>query len=231
MGACLHWWAQNVDAARDRLRSWRISFCARSHPGVRRCAMWVKRASWGQRPAPEHESGTGGNLVARGGTDAHGNLQIGMTLDGRARILLSHRVAFALMAGRWPERDINHRNGVRNDNRWSNLREATHAQGRTLRRRRHSRKRPSNQRSRYGRGGGQKRVASVEHARARPIDAHEKIPAGRDVDASVGTAVIPEPATWAMLLIGFASLGFTGNRSRAGAFRSPSRPIHLKHGV
>lgn len=35
-----------------------------------------------------------------------------------------HRLAFALMEGRWPE-NIDHRNCVRADNRWENLREAT----------------------------------------------------------------------------------------------------------
>lgn len=35
-----------------------------------------------------------------------------------------HRLAFALMEGRWPE-NVDHRNCVRDDNRWANLREAT----------------------------------------------------------------------------------------------------------
>ena len=44
-------------------------------------------------------------------------------VDGR--LLLLHRVAFALMAGRWPSAHVDHRNGDRTDNRWQNLREAT----------------------------------------------------------------------------------------------------------
>jgi len=39
--------------------------------------------------------------------------------------LRGHRVVWALMTGAWPQRQIDHRNGVRDDNRWSNLREAT----------------------------------------------------------------------------------------------------------
>jgi HNH endonuclease len=61
------------------------------------------------------------------GTDSHGYLQICITANGRRRQYLARRVAFALMTGRCPERDIDHHNGVRNGNRWSNLREATHA--------------------------------------------------------------------------------------------------------
>lgn len=41
-----------------------------------------------------------------------------------------HRLAFFLMTGNWPDRknDIDHINGIKNDNRWSNLREVTRSQ-------------------------------------------------------------------------------------------------------
>lgn len=40
----------------------------------------------------------------------------------------AHRVAFLIMTDRWPSPEVDHENGVRSDNRWSNLREATVSQ-------------------------------------------------------------------------------------------------------
>lgn len=39
-----------------------------------------------------------------------------------------HRVIWFIMTGKWPEKPLDHINGVRNDNRWVNLREATVSQ-------------------------------------------------------------------------------------------------------
>ena len=44
------------------------------------------------------------------------------------KIYLAHRLAFLYMTGRWPTADTGHINCIRNDNRWTNLREATRGQ-------------------------------------------------------------------------------------------------------
>lgn len=42
--------------------------------------------------------------------------------------LLAHRIAYALVTGRWPEHEIDHQNGKTSDNRWQNIRSATRSQ-------------------------------------------------------------------------------------------------------
>lgn len=39
-----------------------------------------------------------------------------------------HRIAWIYMTGEWPQNEVDHKNGVRDDNSWGNLREATRKQ-------------------------------------------------------------------------------------------------------
>jgi hypothetical protein len=49
-------------------------------------------------------------------------------LDGRN--YREQRLAFFMMTGKWPDRDVDHINRIRSDNRWCNLRLATRSQSR-----------------------------------------------------------------------------------------------------
>lgn len=49
-----------------------------------------------------------------------------ITIDGRP--YLAHRLAWFFVTGEWPDKQIDHENGIRSDNRFSNLRKATPSQ-------------------------------------------------------------------------------------------------------
>lgn len=44
------------------------------------------------------------------------------------RSIGAHRIAWLLMTGAWPDREVDHRNRQKHDNRWSNLRAASRAE-------------------------------------------------------------------------------------------------------
>lgn len=59
-----------------------------------------------------------------GGLTSYGYIRI--SVDGRP--YQAHRLAWFYVHGRWPSNEIDHVNGVRSDNRLTNLREATPSQ-------------------------------------------------------------------------------------------------------
>lgn len=63
-----------------------------------------------------------------GHVNVHGYREVKIQVSGKKYSFIEHRLIWFLMNGEWPPHQIDHVNGVRDDNRWSNLRLATKAQ-------------------------------------------------------------------------------------------------------
>ena len=57
----------------------------------------------------------------------NGYIQVSIAVGGVSKVLLAHRIIWYKMMDRIPD-NIDHINRVRDDNRWDNLREVTHAE-------------------------------------------------------------------------------------------------------
>ena len=73
---------------------------------------------WRERPFLWRAGDVAGSITTHG--------YRGIWLEGRN--YRAHRLAWLYMAGDWPKNLIDHINGVRDDNRFCNLRPATHAE-------------------------------------------------------------------------------------------------------
>ena len=76
---------------------------------------------WRVKPCPKIAV----NAVA--GSDHYGYRRVTI----RNKFFLSHRVIWAIHYGSWPSNNLDHINGIRNDNRIENLREATPQENKT----------------------------------------------------------------------------------------------------
>lgn len=69
---------------------------------------------------------TGTNIGQVAGSRNPNNSNIQIRVLGK--LYLAHRLAWLYVNGVWPEDEIDHRDGDRSNNRWRNLRAATHAE-------------------------------------------------------------------------------------------------------
>lgn len=81
--------------------------------------------TWKARRSPKAAPGVVAGRISKASRDAGGGYRwIGV--DGKE--YLAHRLAWLYVKGEWPSREIDHRNNIRADNRFDNLREADDSQ-------------------------------------------------------------------------------------------------------
>lgn len=70
----------------------------------------------------------GGVMAEAGSIAGHVEATGYRRINVGGRLYMAHRLAFLWVHGCWPLRFVDHKNGLRDDNRWTNLREATKRQ-------------------------------------------------------------------------------------------------------
>lgn len=75
---------------------------------------------------PSAKSRITGKLA--GGLSNHGYLRIPISFEGGRKLFLGHVLAWVIMTGDWPDHPIDHKDGCRSNNKWSNLRKSNHSQ-------------------------------------------------------------------------------------------------------
>ena len=63
-----------------------------------------------------------------GWLDDEGYIRVVVYWNGHAYKRRAHRLIWAMVTGQYPIDEIDHKNGVKADNRWDNLREANHSE-------------------------------------------------------------------------------------------------------
>ncbi len=87
------------------------------------------RTHWGYNPVTGEVTGRGGKPIGKLRPD--GALDcLAYLADGTKASVLLHRAAWLLATGEWPIDEIDHDDRNRANNRWGNLRTATHGQNR-----------------------------------------------------------------------------------------------------
>ncbi len=85
--------------------------------------------TWKQRPVhhfPDERAAKSWNTCFAGTVAGAKNVVSGYVQIGfRAQKHYAHRLAFLWMMGEWPADQVDHINGTRDDNRWSNLRQVS----------------------------------------------------------------------------------------------------------